>query len=225
MAEKYGTIPPKFTKAWWEYFWMYYKWHTIITAFVIIAIVSTVYQTLTAPKYDVTLMYAGKNMYNEETSMKIQEVLSPLCVDADENGEKALLFSQLFIDFTNHSDVEYLQAILTKLQISLAEDDVYLYVMDKDIAQYCMGNDTENAVFAPVSDWLDADITDKETYNVNGIDYGVSLDECAFFGGNDIDYFKNHYLFLRYYPRKDQIKRQLAGYKASTKLANQILSK
>ena len=34
MAEKYGTVPKKFTSAWWEYFWDYYKWHTIATVFV-----------------------------------------------------------------------------------------------------------------------------------------------------------------------------------------------
>lgn len=224
MAEKYGTVPPKFTKAWWEYFWMYYKWHTIITAFIIIAIGTTVYQNITAPKYDVTLMYAGKNMYNEEAAMKIEQALSPLCDDTDGNGESALLFSQLNIDLENQSEGEYLMAMLTKLQLSIAEDDVYLYIMDKDTALYCMGDDTENAVFAPLSDWLTIDVTEKETYSIKDIDYGIKLDNCAFFGENDID-FKDQYLFLRYYPRKDQMKRQLAGYEASIKLANQILSK
>lgn len=224
MAEKYGTIPPKFTKAWWEYFWMYYKWHTIITALIIIVIGTTVYQKVTAPKYDITLMYAGADMYSEEAAMKIEDTLSPLCADVDENGEKALLFEQLNINLADQSDGEYMMAMLTKLQLSLAEDDVYLYIMDKDIARYNMGDDTENAIFAPLSDWLTADLVGKETYSVKGIDYGIKLDDCAFFNENGID-FKDRYLFLRYYPRKDQMNRQLAGYEASIKLANQILNK
>ncbi len=224
MAEKYGTVPPKFTKAWWEYFWMYYKWPTIIISFIIIAIGTTVYQKITAPKYDVTLMYAGKNIYTEEEVLKIEETLSPLCTDADENGESALLFSQLNIDLENQSGGEYLMAMVTKLQLSLAEGDVYLYIMDKDTAQYCMGDDTENAIFAPLSDWLTADLADMETYSIKDIDYGIKLDDCAFFSENGID-FKDQYLLIRYYPRKDQIERQLAGYEASIKLANQILTK
>lgn len=224
MAEKYGTVPPKFTKAWWEYFWMYYKWHTIITLFIIFAVGGTIYQNVTAPKYDITLMYAGENMYNEEATMKVEETLSPLCDDADENGESALLFSQLNIDLDSKADAEYLSAMVTKLQLSLAEDDVYLYIMDEAIAKYCMGDDTENAVFAPLKDWLTADISDMETYAVNGVDFGIKLDNCAFLNEKDID-FSNHYLFIRYYPRKDQLKRQLAGYEASIKLSNQILSK
>ena len=32
MAEKYGEIPPRFTRAWWNYFWYYYKWRVVITA-------------------------------------------------------------------------------------------------------------------------------------------------------------------------------------------------
>ena len=31
MAEKYGTVPPKYTAKWWQYIWDYYKWHIIIT--------------------------------------------------------------------------------------------------------------------------------------------------------------------------------------------------
>lgn len=222
MAEKYGTVPPKFTKSWWEYFWMYYKWHTIITLFVIFAVGITIYQNVTAPKYDITLMYAGSNMYSEEASLKIEDALSPICADVDENGENSLLFSQLNIDLANQSDGEYLMAMVTKLQLSLAEDDVYLYIMDKATAQYCLGDDTESAIFAPLSDWVTADIGDAEKFSAGGIDFGIKLDNCAFFGENDID-FKDHYLFLRYYPRKDQLDRQLAGYNASIELANQIL--
>ena len=44
MAEKYGTIPKRFTPEWWEYFWMYYKVHTIAITLVILAVAITVYQ-------------------------------------------------------------------------------------------------------------------------------------------------------------------------------------
>lgn len=224
MAEKYGTVPPKFTKSWWEYFWMYYKWHTIITVFLVIAIASTIYQNVTAPKYDITLMYAGKKVYSEETATSLSEKLSPMCEDVDKNEESSLLFSQLNIDLNTKSDGEYLMAMITKLQLSLAEDDVYLYIMDEETAKYCLGEDTENAIFAPLDDYLTSDTDNLEKFTVNGIEFGIKLNDCEFFDQFG-DSFNEQYLFLRYYPREDQKKRQLAGYEASIKLANEILSK
>ena len=50
MAEKYGVVPKRFTREWWDYFWMYYKWHTIAIAFVIIAVTVTIVQKINAPK-------------------------------------------------------------------------------------------------------------------------------------------------------------------------------
>ena len=48
MAEKYGEVPPKFTKKWWEYFWDYYKWHVIIT--VVAVLIASVTQCFGASK-------------------------------------------------------------------------------------------------------------------------------------------------------------------------------
>ena len=55
--EKYGTVPKRFTKAWWEYFWEYYKLHVIVSVVVISMIGISAHQLLTNPKYDVTVTY------------------------------------------------------------------------------------------------------------------------------------------------------------------------
>ena len=47
MAEKYGEVPPKFTKKWWEYFWDYYKWHVIITVVAVLIASVTIVQCAT----------------------------------------------------------------------------------------------------------------------------------------------------------------------------------
>ena len=48
MAEKYGEVPPKFTKKWWEYFWDYYKWHVIITVVAVLIASVTIVQCATS---------------------------------------------------------------------------------------------------------------------------------------------------------------------------------
>lgn len=223
MAEKYGTVPPKFTKSWWEYFWMYYKWHTIAIVFVIFALVVTVYQSATAPKYDLTVMYAGTKAYSEETQKAFSRALSPLCEDIDQNGEQSVNFSPMLINLDNREDGEYLSAMLTKLQLSIAEDDVYIYITDEPMAQYTIGKDEDSAAYAPLSSWLTTDIGNLEKFSLDGTDFGIKLNDCPFFESFG-EAFSDQYLFIRYYPRKDQEKRQLEGYNAAVKLANAILS-
>ena len=65
MAEKYGEVPPKFTKKWWEYFWDYYKWHVIITVVAVLIASVTIVQCATRPKYDMNVVYAGHMNYSE----------------------------------------------------------------------------------------------------------------------------------------------------------------
>ena len=62
--EKYGTIPPKFTKEWWEYFWDYYKVHTICTVAAIVIIVSTIVQCANSPEYEVEFRLFGQNKFS-----------------------------------------------------------------------------------------------------------------------------------------------------------------
>ena len=83
MAEKYGTIPEKFTPEWWEYFWMYYKVYVIVGIFILITGAVTAYQLLSAPKYDITITYAGNSAFTDAVSDKIMSSLSPMCKDID----------------------------------------------------------------------------------------------------------------------------------------------
>ena len=95
--------------------------------------------------------------------------------------------------------------------------------MDEKTAKFSLGENAENPVFAPLDDWLKINKDSFERYCVNGIDFGIKLNDCAFFKQFGTS-FDNQYLFIRYYPREDQKKRQLEGYNASLKLANDILS-
>lgn len=221
MAEKYGTVPKKFTQDWWEYFWMYYKWHTIAVVFIVLLIAITVYQNITAPKYDLTLTYAGELVFSDEFSESLEKNLSPLCKDIDENGESSLMFSQLNISLDS-GDPEYTMAMSTKLQLSLSEDETYIYILDKDIAEVYVGEDEQDCVFAPVDNWLKTDLKDDTAFfSAHGKNYGIPIELCSAFNEINSD-ISDKYLFIRYYPRKDQ-KKQLEGYKAAIDLANEML--
>lgn len=224
MAEKYGDLPEKFTKAWWGYYWEYYKWYVIIPLVLIIAVGATVYVKLTEPKYDLTLTYAANNIISPEDEQKLSGKLSEICEDVDKNGEKSLFFGQLLINSNpSQEDIEYSRATATKLQLSFAEDEKYIYIMDKEAAQLFIGTTPEESPYAPVENWAENLPEDTEFFTAHGINYGVSLSGNKFFEGYGID-LDNHYVIIRYYPRKDQLKKQLDGYKAAINLANTIIS-
>lgn len=221
MAEKYGTIPKKFTRAWWEYFWMYYKWHTISAVVVLLVIGFSVYSSITTEKYDLTLTYAGKLNYSEKDLQKIETALSPLCQDIDENGESSIYFSQLNINYDS-PDYEYLMAMVSKLDMAFIEDETHLFILDEKSADRYKGEDSDEIAFAPLDDWLTADISGMSTYSAHGKEYGVDASNLKIFKDLGID-MSDHYLFVRYYPRKSQIKKQLEGYNAAIELANKML--
>ena len=222
MAEKYGTVPPKFTKAWWEYFWMYYKWHTIATLFIIIAVGSTIYGKVTAEKFDLTLTYSGNLIYSDKGVEKVEEILSPLCEDIDENGEKNLCFSQIYLGDEN-SEAGYIMAMSTKLHMAFAEDETYIFIISKEIADAYSGEKADECVFEPLESWLEEDIPDDLIYSAHGKGYGIDVSGLKLFKDEGIE-LPNHYLFIRYYPRKDQIEKQLKGYEGAIKLANRMLA-
>ena len=95
MAEKYGTVPPKFTKAWWGYFWDYYKWHVIITVAAVVIAAVTIVQCANRPKYDMNVIYAGHMNYSDEEIEKMQNLLSEYIEDIDGNGKKSIFYFPL----------------------------------------------------------------------------------------------------------------------------------
>lgn len=223
MAEKYGTVPPKFTAAWWEYFWMYYKAYVIIALLVIITGAVTIHQVLTAPKYDLTVTYAGNGAFSQELCDEVVSTLTPMCSDVDGNKELSLDFTQLNF---NTGDSSYDAAMSSKMMLSLSEDDIYIYILDSMVADaYIPAKD--DSCFIPVSDWFDADVSQMGKYEKDGVVFGIELTDCKTFQKiaekTNAD-FSGNYLFVRYYPRPDQVERQQEGHKAAMKLAEKIVN-
>ncbi|MBR1969771.1 MAG: hypothetical protein IKA17_05405 [Clostridia bacterium] len=226
MAEKYGTIPPKFTKKWWNYFWEYYKIHTIVVLVIIVAVASTIYSKVNEPKYDLTICYAGASIFDEQTEENIRKEASKITPDVNENGESLCDFYQMSFSIEDKSgdvmmDEEYTRAMHTKMQLSLAGDEIYIYILDKSHLEFYATEKMDHCPFAPLKNWLEKDYKFSR-YSVEGEDIAISLEGNQFLKKNGID-STDKYLVMRYYPRKDQ-KKQLEGYKAAVKLANEILT-
>ena len=66
MAEKYGVKPKIFTKEWWPYFWMYYKWHTIAILFVGVLAITWIVQCSRNVEPDLGIVCCGSMLYESE---------------------------------------------------------------------------------------------------------------------------------------------------------------
>lgn len=221
MAEKYGVIPKRFSKEWWKYFWGYYKFHVIVVTFIVIALLTTLIGKLTAPKYDLTLTYAGYTEFMDSYIESSQKRLSFECPDTNKNGESLLKLNVFSFPKDDSIDPEYTMAMLTKFTLTIGEDEAFIYVIEKDFLDNYMLSETNHSSFAKVSDWCNMPVAPDKTLEYGGSEVAVSLD------GNDILRkagvpTDETYLLVRYAPRKDQ-KEQENGYKSAVEFANTIL--
>lgn len=200
MAEVYGKKPEKFTAAWWEYFWMYYKWHTIIGAFAIIVTISTIYGMVTAEKYDMTVFHVGNVVISAEESEKIEAQLSPYCEDLDKNGEKNLLFTS-DIATDAQRDPEYYSAIITKLYASLSDGSTYVYILSRELADNLSGEDEDDCAFTPLDEWFSGEIDEEDIYSVHGKSRGIEASQIKVFKESGVN-LDGHYILLRKAPEK-----------------------
>lgn len=174
MAEKYGVVPPKFSKEWWSYFWMYYKWHTLASLFVILCVAVTIQQCVTAPKYDLTVTYTGSSGYTDEIQERIMEIIRQYTDDVDGNGEQSVFFQQLIIS-DNQSDAQYNYAMQTKLTLEFQNDCSFVFLMDSDMVNQLIGSQSLEGAFIPVNEWAQGEVDADLLYPSEGEAYAVNL--------------------------------------------------
>ena len=185
MAEKYGVVPPKFTKAWWEYFWEYYKIHTIAIGFIVIAVVTTAVQCATKEKFDLTMTYAGKLPITTEMSDKAEELCEPFIEDVDANGEKNIFFQVMTISGERGFE-EYDYALTTKLQLEYQMENSFIFMYDEKQLETMMNLDYVGEMFLPVSEWA-GDVDESKIVKApNGVGYAVDISGSKLFNDNGI---------------------------------------
>lgn len=221
MAEKYGVIPKKYTKAWWAYFWTYYKWYVIVPIVLAVIITGAIIGNIKMNRIDLTLTYAGPQYISAIEQKEINEQFSTLCPDTNGDGKNMLTTASIAINYEDN-DMEYLSSAVTMLQFALYDEEKYVYIMHKDVIPRFFGSNTVNCAYAPVDEWLTADIGDARMISAHDTNYGISLDGSKLFRQWDID-LTDHYLLMRFAPKENASKDEINDYESAKELANILL--
>lgn len=177
MAEKYGTIPPKFTKDWWGYVWEYYKLHILATLVVLAFVGSYIHSCATQVHYDVTVVHIDSNIIGEDVSEALRADLGDKINDIDANDEKNIEFmSMTIMDAPGFEEQD--MAMQTKFFLSFTHDTTYLYLVSDEQCRNLIDNASIADYFLPVEDWgIDVE---KNLSPEDGGDYGIALDDNAY---------------------------------------------
>ena len=179
MAEVYGVKPKMFTREWWPYFWMYYKWHTIGIVFAAVCIISFTVGCITKTQYDLIVTYAGGAPWQTGAGEALEERLSEVITDADGNGQKNVLVEKVVMD-SSGTDVALNYNLQVKVDIELSQEIYNLYLFDEDEMKLMLGRDEANLMFTPVSDWAEAAVPEDKLYTKDGTAYAVSMEDNAY---------------------------------------------
>ena len=220
MAEKYGTIPPKFTHAWFDYVWTYYKWHIIIPLAVILFTLVTMYQCTHRPQYDAELIYAGHVVFSDTQIDEIPAGLAQYVDDVNGDGEKTVFFQQInFSDEPGMEEMDYNMQM--KLDLQFQRGETFLFIYDKSETDIMIARESAELIYLPVTEWADTMPDEDMLYTKDGIPYAVSLADnkkIKDIGINTDDI----YLTLRInYSDSDDIAQK---YENAKKLANALIS-
>ena len=182
MAEKYGTVPKRFTKDWWAYFWDYYKVHTLVVVGIIAAITITVIQVRNTPKYDLYVTYVGDMYLSDEKQAELTEKLSEQIDDVNGDGKVSVGLNQyIFSENDAQNNPQYFQAIVTKVQLTFLNDESMLFIFNEKNSDYLFRTESLDGAFSRASDWADISGIDKDRlFAASGNVYGVALSDSVF---------------------------------------------
>ena len=174
MAEKYGTIPPKFTVAWFDYVWTYYKWHIIIPLAVILFTLVTMYQCTHRPQYDAELIYAGHVVFSDDQTDEIPLGLARYVDDVNGDGEQTVFFQQInFSDEPGTEEMDYNMQM--KLDLQFQRGETFLFMYDKYETDIMIARESAELIYLPVTEWADTMPDADKLYSKDGVPYAVSL--------------------------------------------------
>lgn len=218
MAEKYGEVPKRFTKAWWSYFWYYNKYKVMgIGAAVILAAI-TITQCVSREKFDIYIVYAGHVHYSDRMAQKLEEVAEQYVSDIDKNDKQSVMFQQMMFSDKAGSE-QYDSAIQTKLDFTFTDDRKFLYLMDDVQASIYLQRDSVSRMFENTEDWAQG--TTAEILKApDGTGYAVNLSNSTLLRQNDI-YCENLYLMIRKNNKSGDENEQ--AYEDSLKLAKELI--
>lgn len=218
--EKYGTIPKKFTKAWWEYYWEYYKWHTVAVLFVIFMISSIIYSNVTETKYDLYVSYVGQEVF-DEARPRLTELLTPATEEITDNDKIDISFDIYPMDASKAPDVTMVEMESTigmKLMAELEAGSSYLYLVTKgNLESFYALTDC----FVPAS--LYAGDNEDVFIDENGKGCAVSLKDNEKLAGIGVDTSELYLAVRSLYERDKEDTEKTKLYENSLKVAEFIV--
>ena len=220
MAEKYGEIPKLFTKKWWEYFWDYYKWHTIAVVFVLFVAITVIVQVSTSPKYDFNFFYTADFYMQEHGKEELRQELSKFVTDSDGDGKDGVAINEIvFVEGQEDPQVEY--AKVTKIGLEFTDKNTVLFIFDDNKAPYFFDNESMDGVFLETDEWLDEPVEQERLYTKDSKSYAVSLKNSKIFNEFGVDCDNLYVAVRRYYEElDDEMNEKIADAK---KIANAIV--
>ena len=161
--EVYGEKPKRFTKEWREYFWDYYKWHTIGTIVVLLLIISTITECANKKHYDLQIDYISETGMTMQTQDQLVSLMEKNIDDVTENGKVEAFLN--YLDMNKDTDPQYVQAMATKFAVEMGTTEAFVFLVSKDYVEQL-----EAEMFLEAKEWCDA-----EPYK----DYFISLADCS----------------------------------------------
>ncbi len=208
MAEKYGVVPKKFTRAWFDHVWTYYKWYIIGVVSGIIILSTSIYSILTKPDYDLDIVYGGYKYFDEVEEEKIEAVINTLADDITGNEKvETSLMTIPFSDAEGMQEWNYTSRI--KLDLQFQSEKGFLYIFDEKMAETMLGIDYADKAYVPVSEWTDAKISEDRLYKNEGVAYAVKLLDNEHFKEQGID-MDNLYVAVRQNYLKGEVPQKAA---------------
>ena len=211
--EKYGVKPKKFTAAWFDYVWEYYKLHIIAVVLIVVAVIYTVVAISTRTYYDFNICFAGDVLMTEESKQKLSDLLKESLQDVNGDGEINIKIDDYSVG-KNMQDGEYMAAMQAKFYLELQAGEAYIFVLSEDNAWKLKNDSAIEGLFDDASNW--AKDEKKGDY--------VKIEESKILKDAGIIY-ENSYIAIRNFIQnegneEDQLQRKNAIDAANVILAN-----
>lgn len=159
--EKYGVKPERFTKAWFEYVWDYYKIHIIVGLVLLAAIIYTVIAINSKKEYDLTVVFATNQQVTDEAKKSLTGELKKIAKDINGDGEiNVAIFDYPYI--SDYDDIEYKRALEEKFHLDLQAGETFLYVISKDVLDDLKYRSEIKGLFTTPSEWVENAESDGE---------------------------------------------------------------
>lgn len=145
--EVYGERPKKFTKEWWGWVWLYYKWHIVAAIGAVVIIVTTLHDCANRTVYDLQITTVTDQAILESQKDGIRALAEDVIDDATGNGEKEVYVMPIMLSDKNGP--QGIEAEYTRFAIERMAPEGYVFIMSQKYAEMV----NEDGILEPTDVW------------------------------------------------------------------------